>query len=53
MSVFGSTGYFLRVFFILIVFVMGLIPGMWAAYRGLKALAYYLKMKIDGDNSAY
>ena len=34
-------------------FVFLLIPGAWAAYAGIKALAYYLKLKIDGEKGVY
>ena len=34
-------------------FVLLLIPGAWAAYVGIKALAYYLKLKIDGEKGVY
>jgi ABC-type dipeptide/oligopeptide/nickel transport system permease component len=41
----------LRVFLIVIAFILGMVPGAWAAYRGLKALAYYIKLKLMGDLS--
>ena len=41
----------IRVFFIVIAFLLGMVPGAWAAYRGLKALAYYIKLKLMGDLS--
>jgi hypothetical protein len=45
-----SNGDSFRLSLIFICFVIGMVPGMWAAWRGLKALAYYLKLKVDGEN---
>jgi hypothetical protein len=30
----------------LVGFTLALIPGMWAAFMGLKALLYYVRMKL-------
>ena len=46
-----SAGESMRVFLIVIAFILGMVPGAWAAYRGLKALAYYIKLKLMGDLS--
>jgi len=46
-----SAGESMRVFLIVIAFLLGMVPGAWAAYRGLKALAYYIKLKLMGDLS--
>lgn len=32
-------------------FFIVLMPGIWAAFVGLKALAYYLKLKRSGEGS--
>ncbi len=42
-----------RVFIYLTGLFTALIPGMWAAYMGLKALLYYLKLKITPDRAYY
>ena len=42
-----------RLTLLLVCFVLGMVPGVWAAWRGLKALAYYLKLKVDVEDSAY
>ena len=46
-----SAGESVRVFLIVVAFFLGMVPGAWAAYRGLKALAYYIKLKLMGDVS--
>jgi len=40
-----------RVFIYLTGLFTALIPGMWAAYMGLKALLYYVKLKITPDRA--
>jgi hypothetical protein len=51
-GVFYDGGLF-RLFVLLVCFVLGMIPGMWATWRGLKALAYYVKLKTDEENVVY
>ena len=53
MSGVSTTGDSFRLLVFLVCFVIGIVPGMWAAWSGLKALAYYLKLKVDGENVAY
>ena len=53
MSGVSTTGDFFRLLVFLVCFVIGMIHGMWAAWSGLKALAYYLKLKVDGESVAY
>ena len=47
------TGGLFRLFLLFVCFVIGMVPGMWAAWRGLKALAYYMKLKIVGEDLVY
>jgi len=42
-----------RVFIYLTGLFTAIIPGMWAAYMGLKALLYYVKLKITPDRAYY
>jgi hypothetical protein len=51
-GVFYNWGLF-RLFVLLVCFVLGMIPGMWATWRGLKALVYYMKLKTDEENVIY
>ena len=53
MSGVSTTGDSFRLLVFLVYFVIGMVPSMWAAWSGLKALAYYLKLKVDGENVAY
>jgi hypothetical protein len=46
-------GSLFRLFVLLVCFILGMIPGMWATWRGLKALAYYMKLKIVGEDVVY
>jgi hypothetical protein len=46
-----SAGESVRFFLIMVAFLLGMVPGAWAAYRGIKALAYYIKLKLMGDLS--
>ena len=45
MSEAGCFGGAFKIFIDYAGFFLALIPGMWAAYRGLKALAYYLQLR--------
>ena len=51
-GVFYDGGHF-RLFVLLVCFVLGMIPGMWATWRGLKALVYYVKLKTDEESVVY
>ncbi len=53
MSGVSTTGDSFRLLVFLVCFVIGMVPGMWAAWSGMKALAYYLKLMVDGENVAY
>ena len=48
----SEAGYFggaFKIFIDYAGFFLALIPGMWAAYRGLKALVYYLHLRNDRE----
>jgi len=47
------TGDLFRLSLLFVCFIIGMVPGMWAAWRGLKALTYYLKLKIVGEDVVY
>ena len=51
-GVFYNGGLF-RLFVLLVCFVLGMIPGMWATWRGMKALVYYMKLRTDEENVIY
>ncbi len=53
MSGISTPGDFFRLLVFLVYFVIGMVPGIWAAWSGMKALVYYLKLKVDGENVAY
>lgn len=42
-----------RVFIYLTGLFTAIIPGMWAAYMGLKAFLYYVKLKFTSDRVSY
>ena len=44
------TGDIFRLFLLFVCFLIGMVPGMWATWRGLKALAYYMKLKMVGED---
>ena len=53
MMALSEAGYFggaFKVFIDYAGFFLALIPGMWAAYRGLKALVYYLHLRNDRES---
>ena len=52
MSGVSTIGDSFRSLVFLVCFVIGMVPGLWAAWRELKALTYYLRLKGDEENVA-
>ncbi len=44
---FSSTAFLNLVY--IVGFTLALIPGMWAAFMGLKALLYYVRIKLGKE----